>query len=104
MFDKLTQKLAKKTGQVAQTAIQEAAEPVRTELTKAANNKVDLWSRVLRLGVLIFLFVDGTRRVVNDPGKHDSSPNQIVINNYIDSKPYNRQQKPYNHANGKKKG
>lgn len=100
MFDKLTNKLAKKMGQ----SVKEVTAPVKNELQKTANNKVDLWSRLLRLGVLIFLFVDGTRRVVADPKQNDSSPNQIVINNYIDTKPYNRQQRPYTNGNQKKRG
>ena len=98
MFDNLTKKLAKKMGQ----SVQEAAQPIATEVKKTANNKIDLWSRLLRLGVLIFLFVDGTRRVVADPKPNENSPNQIVVNNYIDTKPYNRQQRPYVHD--KKKG
>ena len=79
MFDKVTKKLAEKMGR----SVQEVAAPVATQIQKQANNKVDLWSRILRFGVLIFLFVDGTRRVVSDPGKSESSPNQIVINNYL---------------------
>ena len=97
MFDNITKKLAKKMGQ----SVQEAAQPIKAEVSKAANNKVDLWSRMLRLGVLIFLFVDGTRRVVKEPDKNDNSPNQIVINNYVDTQPY-RQRRPY--VNDKKKG
>lgn len=99
MFDGLTKKLAQKMGRT----VQEAAQPIKKEVSKAANNKVDLWSRVLRLGVLIFLFVDGTRRVVADPEKKESSPQQIVINNYVDTRPYNRprnQQKGYDHRKG----
>lgn len=98
MFEKVTKKLAKKMGQ----SVQEVAAPVKTEIQKQANNKVDLWSRVLRLGVLIFLFVDGTRRVVNEPGKSDNSPNQIVINNYVDTSNLRQQRRPYVHD--KKKG
>lgn len=89
MFDKVTKKLAKKMGQ----SVQEVAQPIQTKVTTVANNKVDLWSRLLRLGVLIFLFVDGTRRVVSEPKQNEGSPNQIVINNYVDMNP--RQQRPY---------
>lgn len=85
MFDNLTKKLAKKMGQ----SVQEVAHPIQNKVSTVANNKVDLWSRVLRLGVLIFLFVDGTRRVVADPKQNEGSPNQIVINNYIGQRPYN---------------
>lgn len=81
MFDRMTKKLAEKMGK----SVKEAAEPIRTEVAKAANNKVDLWSRVLRLGVLVFLFIDGTRRVVSEP-QREQCPNQIVINNYIGKK------------------
>ena len=89
MFDNFTKKLAKKMGQ----SVQEVAQPIQNKVSTVANNKVDLWSRVLRLGVLIFLFVDGTRRVVAEPKSTDSSPNQIVINNYVDTNP--RQQRTY---------
>lgn len=97
MFDGMSKKLAEKMGR----SVKEAAEPIKAEMKKVTGNKVDLYSRILRLGVLILLFVDGTRRVSNlaDPGK-DHSPNQIVINNYIDTHakpPYgngrNRQEK-----------
>ena len=102
MFDKVTQKLARKMGR----SVQEVAAPVATQIQKQANNKVDLWSRVLRFGVLIFLFVDGTRRVVADPGKSDNSPNQIVINNYVDTSPqrYRQRQRHINDVGGTKKG
>ena len=61
----------------------EAAEPIKAEVKQAANHKVDLYSRLLRLGVLVFLFIDGTRRVT-DAGRQDGGPTQIVINNYMD--------------------
>ena len=96
MFDNFTKKLAKKMGQ----SVQEVAQPIQNKVSTVANNKVDLWSRVLRLGVLIFLFVDGTRRVVAEPKQNDNSPNQIVINNYVDMNP--RQQRPY--VNEQRKG
>lgn len=100
MFDNFTKKLAKKMGQ----SVHEVAQPIQNKVSTVANNKVDLWSRVLRLGVLIFLFVDGTRRVTAEPKQNDVGPSQIVINNYVDTKPYSRQQRPVgndkgNHAN-----
>ena len=85
MFDKLTKKLATKMGRT----VQEAAEPIRNGVRQAANNKVDLYSRILRLGVLILLFVDGTRRVANEVNKDPSSPSHIIINNYIGEKKVN---------------
>ena len=78
MLDKLTNKLAEKMGR----SVKKVAEPIKAEVKQAANHKVDLYSRILRLGVLIFLFIDGTRRVT-DAGRNDSSPNQIIINNYV---------------------
>lgn len=96
MFEKVTKKLARKMGQ----SVKEAT----VEVTKTANNKVDLWSRVLRLGVLVILFVEGTKRVVKEPEKSESSPNQIVINNYVDTKPYRGQQRPYVNDQKKKGG
>ena len=100
MFEKVTKKLARKMGQ----SVREATAPVRVEVTKTANNKVDLWSRVLRLGVLVILFVEGTKRVVKEPEKSESCPNQIVINNYVDTKPYRGQQRPYVNDQKKKGG
>ena len=79
MFDKVTRKLAEKMGK----SVQEAAAPIRKEVKQAADNKVDLWSKVLRFGILIFLFVDGTRRVVAEP-RQETPPSTIVINNYMD--------------------
>lgn len=97
MFDNLTKKLAKKVGQ----SVQEVAQPIQNKVSTVANNKVDLWSRVLRLGVLIFLFVDGTRRVVAEPKNNDNGPSQIVINNYIGQKPFaNDSRKGANMNNG----
>lgn len=85
MFDKLTQKLATKMGRT----VKEAAEPIRNGVRQAANNKVDLYSKILRLGVLILLFVDGTRRVANETGKDSGGPSHIIINNYIGEKKVN---------------
>ena len=98
MFDKVTKKLAKKMGQ----SVQEVAQPIQNKVATVANNKVDLWSRLLRLGVLIFLFVDGTRRVASEPKQNEGSPNQIVINNYVDMNP--RQQRPYVNDKPRTKG
>lgn len=85
MLDNLTKKLATKMGRSVKEAAKEAAEPIKNGVKQAANNKVDLYSRILRMGVLIFLFIDGTRRVT-DTHSHDISPNQIIINNYMDGK------------------
>ena len=82
MLDGLTRRLAEKMGR----SVKEAAEPINARVKQAANHKVDLYSRILRLGVLLFLFIDGTRRVT-DAGRTDSGPTQIVINNYMDGKP-----------------
>ena len=70
MFDNFTKKLAKKMGQ----SVHEVTQPIQNKVSTVANNKVDLWSRVLRLGVLIFLFVDGTRRVTAEPKQNESGP------------------------------
>ena len=82
MFDRLTKKMAEKMGR----SVKEVAEPIKNEMKKTVDSKVDLYSRILKLGVLIFLFIDGTKRVnniINDPG---NSPNHIVINNYLTRK------------------
>ena len=82
MLEKVTKKLAEKMGR----GVKEAAEPIRTEVRKTVDLKVDLYSRILRLGVLIFLFIDGTKRVQQYVNEPSVSPNHIVINNYITKK------------------
>lgn len=82
MFDKLTRKVAEKMGHSVKNTI----EPLRSEVKKTVDSKVDLYSRILRLGVLIFLFIDGTKRVNSLINDQPSSPNQIIINNYISRK------------------
>lgn len=81
MFDGFTKKLAEKMGR----SVKEVAEPIKAEVQKTANHKVDLYSKILRLGVLIFLFIDGTRRIT-DAGRQDSGSGQIIINNYLGDK------------------
>lgn len=79
MLDNFTRKLAEKMGR----SVKETVQPIMKETSKKVDSKVDLYSRILRLGVLIFLFIEGTKSVANhytDPG---AAPNQIVINNYI---------------------
>ena len=85
MFEKVTKKLANKMGRT----VKEVTEPIRTGVKQMADNKVDLYSKVLRLGVLILLFIEGTRRVSNDSNKEPSGPSHIVINNYIGEKKVN---------------
>ena len=74
--------MAEKMGHSVKTTI----EPIRTEMKKTVDFKVDLYSRILRLGVLIFLFIDGTKRVNNMINEPAPSPNQIIINNYLTKK------------------
>lgn len=78
MFDKMAKKLAEKMGRT----VKEAAEPIRAGVKQAASNKVDLYSRILRLGILIVLFVEGTRKIAGDSGSQ-AGTGQIVINNYL---------------------
>ena len=83
MLDNFVQKITDKFGKSVKTPI----EPIKNEMEKVVDDKVDLYSKILKLGVLIFLFVDGTRRV-NKLSNNDSSsqPSQIIINNYISRK------------------
>ena len=76
MFDNFTKKLATKMGR----SVKQAAEPIKAEVQRNANHKVDLYSKVLRMGVLIFLFIDGTRRVT-DAGRSDNGATQSITNN-----------------------
>lgn len=79
MFEKFSKALAKKMGRSVKNTIQ----PVAREVKKTVDSKVDLYSRLLKLGVLLLLFIDGTKRVNNMNNPEPSSPNHIVINNYI---------------------
>lgn len=79
MLDNLTRKLAEKMGK----SVKETVQPIMKETSKKVDSKVDLYSRILRLGVLIFLFIEGTKKVANNLSE-PTSPNQIVINNYIE--------------------
>lgn len=83
MFDGLVNKITEKMGRSVKTTI----EPIKTEMKKTVDSKVDLYSKILRFGVLLFLFIDGTKRVNkivnNEP---PVSPSQIIINNYVTRK------------------
>ena len=82
MLDKFTKKLAEKMGRSVKNTI----DPIQTNVRNTVDNKVDLYSRILKLGVLIFLFIDGTRRMNNIVNEPSTSPNQIIINNYLTRK------------------
>lgn len=82
MLERFTKKMAEKMGHSVKTTI----EPIRHEMKKTVDSKVDLYSRILRLGVLIFLFIDGTKRVNDMSNERNSSPSQIIINNYVNRK------------------
>lgn len=83
MLDRLTRKLAEKMGQ----SVKETVIPIKEEVSKKVERKVDLYSRIVRLGVLVFLFIEGTKKVVQmDDRDSHSSPYQITINNYITGK------------------
>ena len=79
MFDNLTRKLAEKTGK----SVKETVQPIMKETSKKVDGKVDLYSRILRLGVLVFLFIEGTKKVSGAYREPENHPNQIIINNYI---------------------
>jgi len=82
MLDNLTRKLAQKMGK----SVKETVQPIVKETSRKVDGKVDLYSRILRLGVLVFLFIEGTKKVSNSYTEPNSHPNQIIINNYIDRK------------------
>lgn len=82
MFDKMTKKLTEKMGRT----VKEAAEPIQNGIKQAANDKMDLYSKILKVGMLIILFIEGTRRVANESSR-DPGPSQIVINNYLGERP-----------------
>lgn len=82
MFDKVSKKLAEKMGKTVQETVKETAIPIKNELTQAASNKVDLWSHLLKFGVLIILFIEGTKKVTNLSPSNEG-PNHIIINNYL---------------------
>lgn len=78
MLENLTKKIAEKMGR----SVKETIQPIVKETSKKVDTKIDLYSRVLRLFVLIFLFVEGTKKVANDSDSNPG-PSQIVINNYL---------------------
>ena len=82
MFEKITNKVAEKMGRSVKTQIV----PIKNKVAKTVDDKVDLYSKILKLGVLIFLFIDGTRRVNNISNERNNVPSQIIINNYLSRK------------------
>ncbi len=82
MFDKLAKKVAEKMGRSVKTTI----DPIQEKVKNVVDSKVDLYSRILRLGLLIFLFIDGTKRVNNMMNDNSQPPSQIIINNYLSRK------------------
>lgn len=82
MLDNLTRKLAKKMGK----SVQETVTPIMKETSRKVDGKVDLYSRILRLGVLVFLFIEGTKKVTGTYREPENHPQQIIINNYISPK------------------
>ena len=84
MFDKMTKKLADKMGRT----VKEASEPIRNGVKQVANDKVDLYSKILKLGMLVILFIGGTRTLSNETARaRETGPSTIVINNYLGEKP-----------------
>ena len=82
MFEKVAQKMAEKMGR----SVKATVKPITVEVKKTVDNKVDLYSRIVRLGVLILLFIEGTKKVTESTHEPGPSPNQIIINNYITRK------------------
>lgn len=82
MFDKMTKKLTEKMGRT----VKEAAKPLHEGVVQAANDKMDLYSKILKFGMLVLLFIGGTRQLTNESNK-ESGPSQITINNYLCDKP-----------------
>ena len=82
MLDNLTRKFAEKMGK----SVKETVQPIVKETSRKVDGKVDLYSRILRLGVLVFLFIEGTKKVTGTYSEPESHPNQIIINNYIHEK------------------
>lgn len=71
MLENFTKKLAEKMGK-----------SVKATIEPKVDSKIDLYSKILRFGVLVFLFIEGTKKVTND-NSNPVNPNQIVINNYL---------------------
>lgn len=82
MLDKVTKKLAEKMGKSVQETVKETAVPLKNEIRQAAGNKINIGSQLLKLGVLLILFIEGTKRVTNDVSSNEG-PNRIIINNYL---------------------
>lgn len=82
MLDNLTRKLAQKMGK----SVKETVQPIVKETSRKVDGKVDLYSRILRLGVLVFLFIEGTKKVSRPGPDSENHSSQIIINNYIHEK------------------
>lgn len=82
MFDKMSKKIADKMGRT----VKEAAEPIRNGVKQVANDKMDLYSKILKFGVLLVLFIGGTKTLSNE-SRNDPGPSHIVINNYLGERP-----------------
>ena len=78
MLDGLKKKMAETMGRT----VKEVAEPIRNEVKETVDGKVDLYSKILKLGLLVILFIEGSKRVSN-MDQEQRGPSQIVINNYL---------------------
>lgn len=81
MFEKMRKKMAENMGRT----VKEAAIPLQNEIKETMDGKVDLYSKILKLGLLIILFIEGGKRV-SKMDEVKAGPSQIVINNYITQK------------------
>lgn len=79
MFDKLVDKFTNKMSHSVKTTIA----PIKDEVKKNLDNKVDLYSKVLKFAILVFLFIDGTKRINKNSNDSETTPNHIIINNYV---------------------
>lgn len=81
MFDNLINKITEKMGHSVKTQIV----PIKDKVEKTLDNKMDLYSKLLKVGVLICLFIEGTRKI-NNSTSNETMPSHITINNYINRK------------------
>ena len=83
MLDNVINKITEKFRHSVKTQIT----PIKNKVEKTLDTKIDLYSKALKFGVLLILFIEGTKRVNKQANEQESiMPGQIIINNYLEGK------------------
>lgn len=83
MLDNVINKITEKFRHSVKTQIT----PIKNKVEQTLDTKIDLYSKALKFGVLLILFIEGTKRVNKQANEQESiMPGQIIINNYLERK------------------